>query len=411
LAAVVALGGEHHIPVHEHEAIGFTDIFTALAIESAPALLMAFALAALVQIALPGAWPRRMRAGGGAAGAARGVVFGLPLPICSCGVVPLYEALVAQAVPATAALAFLVAAPALGIDSVLISLPLLGGSFTAVRVAAAVFVALLVGLAVGRAIEGRRPAPLEPAAERPHEPRSAWRRVRAGLRFGFGDVADHTAPWIVLGMALASLAEPALRAGWLAALPWGVDVVLFALLGMPIYVPASGAIPLVAVLINKGLSPGAALALLLTGPVINAMSFGVLARLHGRRAAAAFGALVAACAVGLGLLANLVLPGVDGIALYQEASSNASALQVVCLAGFVLVVALSVLRQGPRGFVGQILSPYGPRPHSHGDDDGEGGHDHGHAHEPARDHRRADGEDRVHGSGRQVAGHSRHRAG
>jgi uncharacterized protein len=374
LVAVVALGAEHHIPHRDHESMEFGDIFTALVMESAPALLLAFALAGIVQVVLRRAPMRWMQTGNPTTEAMRGVAFGLPLPICSCGVIPLYQTLVTQSVPATAAMAFLVATPELGIDSVLISLPLLGVEFTTVRVVAATAVALFIGAVLGRMVQRRWPV-TRPAAESAHEePRPLLERVRAGLRFGFGEVVDHTAPWIILGIAIASLAEPALRSEWLMALPWGIDVLLFAVLGMPTYVCASGATPLVAVLVHKGVSPGAALAFLLTGPATNATTFGVLARLHGPRVALLFGGMMAALAVGLGLLVNIFMPRVDGIALYAEATADATAFEVVALVAFTAVIALSVLRQGPRGFLGQIFSPYGEADHDHRD------HDHGHAH-------------------------------
>jgi hypothetical protein len=134
------------------------------------------------------------------------------------------------------------------------------------------------------------------------------------------------------------------------------------------------------VLIHKGLSPGAALAFLLTGPATNATTFGVLSRLHGPRIAVAFGAGMALLTVGLGLAVNLALPHIEGIALYEAASQEPSLIQVVSLAALTLVLALSVLRQGPRGFVAQILAPYGKDEHEHGD------HEHGDREHHHHDH-------------------------
>ncbi len=152
-------------------------------------------------------------------------------------------------------------------------------------------------------------------------------------------------------------------------------MLLFALLGMPFYVCASGATPLAAVLIHKGVSPGAALAFLLVGPVTNGTTFGVLARLHSPRIALAFGGMMAGLTVGIGLLANLFMPRGHGIALYAEASADASAFQILAVIAFTVVIALSVLRQGPRGFVAQILNPYGDDRH---DDHSHGMPDHAH---------------------------------
>ena len=373
LGAVIALGGEHYIPHHGHDSLAFADIFMGLALESAPPLLLAFALAGLFPVVLPRAPLRWMRTGRPASEAARGVAFGIPLAICSCGVVPLYQTLMLQGVPATAGMAFLVATPELGIDSVMISLPLLGLDFTIVRLVCAAAVAIVVGAVVGRLAPDRPVSASAPSAFL-SSPDGLLGRLRAGLRFGFGEIVDHTAPWILLGLAVAAVAEPALKGDWITALPWGADVAIFALLGMPLYVCASGATPFVAVLIHNGVSPGAALAFLLTGPATNVTTFGILSQLHGRRIALMFGALMAGLTIGLGFAINLALPDLSGIAVHDAAGHDPSLLQVASLAGLTLVLALSILRQGPRGFVGQILTPFGPADDDH--------HDHDHDHEP-----------------------------
>ena len=78
------------------------------------------------------------------------MAFGLPIPICSCGVVPIYRSLVGQGVPASAALSFMIATPELSIDALLITLPLLGGEFTVVRIFCAVILAIGIGWLFGR---------------------------------------------------------------------------------------------------------------------------------------------------------------------------------------------------------------------------------------------------------------------
>lgn len=332
------------------DGLSFVDTFVTLAFESAPALLFAFVGAGLVRAFLaPGstAWISR---GPAALQATKGMAFGLPLPVCSCGVLPLYEGLVRAGVPTTAGVAFLIATPELGLDAILISIPLLGGELTLARIAAAAVVALLAALLIGRLLPMR--APVERSAATPSIPRGA--RLRAGLRFGLVDLVDHTLPWVVLGLGVAAVCEPVLAHAGLRALPAGVDVLLFALIGAPLYVCATGATPLAAVLIHAGVSPGAALAFLLTGPATNLTTFGVLARLHGRRGAALFGIGVLGLAVGVGLLVNLALPAPLVPPLHQAAASHASPLQVVCLAALGLLLLGALFRQGPRGIIRQI---------------------------------------------------------
>ena len=260
---LVALLADTHMPLQRSlGGIDFVNTFTTLTLESAPALLLAFALAGLVQVYLPQASLGWMRTGRPWRDSMRGVLFGLPLPICSCGVIPLYRSLINRGVPAAAAMAFLVATPELGLDAVLISLPLLGADMTVARVVASVAVALVVGAVVGTMADSvRAGVPAIASYGTQDVVRSTfWYRVRVGLRFGFGEIVDHIGPWLLLGLVIASFAEPLIEGEWITSLPFGVDVALFAVLGMPVYVCASGATPLIAVLIHKGISPGAALA-------------------------------------------------------------------------------------------------------------------------------------------------------
>lgn len=361
IAGLVLVGflADTHMPEHlQPGSIDFVDTFMTLALESAPALILAFALAGLVQVFLPHASMRWMRSGNPFGESARGVAFGLPLPICSCGVIPLYRTLVLGGVPATAAMAFLVATPELGLDAILISWPLLGADLTIARVVAAGIVALAVGFLVGRLAE-KTQRHIAPASELPAAVQhNLWTRIRLGLRFGFGEIVDHVGPWLLLGLVIASLVEPMISGRWLALLPWGVEVVIFALLGMPAYVCASGATPLVAVLIHKGVSPGAALAFLLAGPATNITTFGVLTQLHGRHIALAFAGTIAGMAIGLGLLVNVFMGDADGIRLHETVHEDPGLISIISLALLVVVFALSLIRQGPRAYVGQVLSPH-----------------------------------------------------
>lgn len=399
LALVVVLAETHMVLPRIHAGAGFGDTFLILLFESAPALLLAFALAGLVQVCLPKASLGWMRTGAPFGEAARGMAFGLPLPICSCGVIPLYQSLIQQGVPATAAMAFLVATPELGLDAVLLSWPLLGAELTLARVVAAAAVALLVGVLVGRVAESLRPAKAERADSSAMPRGTMLGRIRLGLRYGFGEIVDHTGPWLLLGLIVASLVEPLIEAEWLASLPWGVDVVLFAIIGMPIYVCASGATPLVAVLMHKGISAGAALAFLLAGPATNLTTFGVLAKLHNRRIAFWFAVAIAGSAVLLGLIVNIAMPSAGTIALHEQVEDVGGPFQIACVAVLAVVFAASLIRQGPRAFIAQVTSPLSGH-HDHGHDHDHGHrHDHGHAHDHGHRHDHGHGEGHRHDHG------------
>ncbi len=356
LAALVVVDDGHPLTAAMAGHLEATEAFVTLTLESAPALLLAFVGAGLVRALLPDTALRWLGRGGATSQAMRGMAVGLPLPVCSCGVLPLYEALVKRGAPPAAALAFLVATPELGVDAFLISLPLLGVEIAIARLLAAAAVALLVALVVSRLI--RAPQATADAAQANASRGSLGERLRDGLRYGTVDLFDTTAPWVVTGLVIASAAEPLLDTGVLSAIPRGWDVPLLALVGLPIYVCATGSTPLVAVLLHKGLSPGAGVAFLLTAPATNATTFGVLSKLHGRRVAVAFGVMAAVGAITAGLLANQWVSPVEALGLHDAADAAPPWYQSASAAVLALALGASLLRRGPRALVGEVVAPH-----------------------------------------------------
>ncbi|NNM00233.1 MAG: hypothetical protein HKO62_05745, partial [Gammaproteobacteria bacterium] len=349
IAAVMAQPHGHH---HAHTtAPHFIDTMLSLALVSAPALIAGYGLAGLIGILLTPQRAQWLRGGARWRQSLRGMAFGLPLPVCSCGVLPLYHTLVRRGAPATAAMAFLIATPELGLDALLLSLPLLGTELTIARLVAAIVVALGVSLLVGRLVA----AP--PAPERaPDDERAPPHRLRDGLRFGFVELFDHTMPWILTGLFIAALVEPLLRHAALAQVPALIQVPLFALIGIPAYVCASGATPIAAVAIAGGVSPGAALAFLIAGPATNVTTFGVLSQLHGRSIAAAFGIAVTFAAVVCGWTVDAMAPGAGAATVLHDHEAS-SPVNIICLALLGLLLLMSLFRQGPRGMLTQVLAP------------------------------------------------------
>ncbi len=392
LLAVVAVseGATGH-----HGGIEFLERFVVLTATSAPALVIAYLFAGLLFAYMPAGSIRWMSKGGSLAQAARGMIVGLPLPVCSCGVVPLYQTLVRRGAAPAAAMAFLVATPELGLDAVFLSIPLLGAQMTGIRLVAAAAAALLVGWWVGAWVQRRGVSAVDDGPqicegcgcsltpEGELTPSAEERSPMGALRVGFGSVVDDTAPWIVVGLAIAAIAAPLLAQGWLARLPAGIDVLLFAAIGFPTYVCASSATPLVAALMAGGLSPGAAVAFLITGPATNVTTLGVLSSLHGRAAALRFAGTLVALSVGMGLLLNLGLGAVDlGVPSLESLTEEAPGpIELVALGALTILVAASIARRGIRAFAREVTDGMGVG----------GEHDHGHDHAHGQAHGQGDG--------------------
>jgi len=351
LAGFALLDPDHHM----NSMSMAMETFMHLALESAPALLAAYIVAGAIQVFFPDILAGSLRGGTRMGQAARGALLGLPVNICSCGVVPVYKGLIQRGIPAPAAMAFLVAAPEVGVASMLLSFRLLGMELTLVRVAVAVVLALFMGVWIGGAVK-RTEEGAEQSCCNCGPDATLAERIKAGLAFGFSDVVDQTVPWLLVGMGVAAVLAPLLRPEITALLPAGLDVPMMALIGVPVYVCASGSTPLAAVLIAGGLSPGAAIAFLLTGPATNVTTFGILSGMHGKRVAVMFAVGVGGGAIVLGYLANLMLPDTVSLPLGEAVHEGHGMFSWISLAVMAVLTITSLFRQGTRGFVSRVVT-------------------------------------------------------
>ncbi|MCB9646594.1 MAG: permease [Deltaproteobacteria bacterium] len=399
LGAAVGVAGLAWLPVPPAEAPGsfthellFSQAFLHLALDAAPALLAGYALAgAAVGVLSPPdrAWLDR----GGALGRAlKGLGFAVPRPICSCEVLPEFEGQQDAGIRGPGPLAFLLGAPGLRLEAVPLSAALLGLPFTVVRFVSSALLGAGAALLLDRLVRpASHPAQHEHDQhehdhhehehdhhehdqhehEHDHRHDPTPGRLACALRFGALEVVGHTAAWVVMGLGAAALLNADQVSAWLAAVPPDLDVPLFALLGLPLYVCASGATPLTAALIFAGVSPGAALAFLLTGPAHDVATAVAVRRRFGGRAALAFGAVVVIGASGLGTLANVALGPADLPLLHGGDEPAHGVLSWASLAAVTLLFAAALLRHGPRRLLKTIISG-APGAHEH--------HHHGHEH-------------------------------
>ncbi|MDP2340225.1 MAG: permease [Deltaproteobacteria bacterium] len=364
---LVLLTRDHPILASTAGELDFTTSFLTLALAAAPALVAALgarALATVVTTRFPAGLASSSGERGGSTlqNAATGVVAGSLRWLCACAVVPLFEQVVRRRASVAAAVAFLVAAPELSFPSVFLSISLLGAPFTLLRVVSAVVLAIVAAVVVGRM------APASEAAEAAVvvvDPANAEEGIKERLLRSF----DHTAPWLLAGVVVAALIEPLLSPSVLMAIPRALEVPLYALIGVPVYVCGHGSAPIAAVLLHKGASAGAVVALLLAAPATNLATLGLLSRLLSKRVAIVFAAVIFACASIAGVAVNGLAAGVDVvIPPLHIAATGFSAIELACLCLLIALLISSVARQGVRGFLGQILHPL---------DDAKGGHLHG----------------------------------
>ncbi len=338
-----------------------------LFVETAPAMLLGVLGAGLLRTMVPARPDAWLRGGGSAVQSLRGLLFGLPLQVCSCGVLPVAQRLLRASLPVAAVTAFMVGTPEFDVGGFVLSVRLLGLPLALARLVAGAALAFAVGLAaaaVARRIPLRVSAsPLRPKGMlsapqtmvnlRPPADRSLAGVLRAGL-----DSFDQVAAWYVFGLLLAAGFEAAVAPLTLARALGAWDVPLTAVLAVPIYVCAQGATPLAAMMVHKGLSPGAALALLLVGPATNVAAWRMLRHSLGARVAWTFAGASVVGAVALGMLANRVVPARSLPQIHALASHQHAPWELGVATVLALLLARSVLRLGPRAWIA-TMSPSG----------------------------------------------------
>ena len=286
-------------------------------------------------------------------------LLGIPIPLCSCGVLPAAAALKKQGANNGAVTSFLISTPESGIDSISITYALMDPIMTVARPVAAFFTAIVAGITenlLGRPDMNRNVVPdlscpvdgccdgrnCSPAEHRRHH--SFAEKIRAGVRFAFGDVWGDLAAWFFVGLLLSGMITVLIPESLFSRyLGGGFGAMLIMLgVGIPIYICASASTPIAAALILQGVSPGAALVFLLTGPATNITSLTVLARVLGRRATAIYLSTIALCAVGFGLLVDRLYRawGISAKAVVGQAGEAIP--HSLELAGAVVVLLLSI---------------------------------------------------------------------
>ena len=257
----------------------------------APYLLLGLVLAGALHVFVPSHLVKHYLSGSGPMAVVRSALAGIPLPLCSCGVIPVAGHLRREGAGKGATATFLATTPSTGIDSVAATWGMLGPVFAGVRLVYAIITGLLVGWLVDGLDRKNDAASVPEVAEScdlPTEtmaPKSWGARVKSAFDHAFGDLLLSLRKWLLLGIGLGGLLAWLLPSnsfdGWLASRPLAYLAMMLA--SGPLYVCATGAIPIAAALVAKGMSPGAALIFLAVGPATNTANLAFLWGTLGRR--------------------------------------------------------------------------------------------------------------------------------
>ncbi|MCX5632451.1 MAG: permease [Phycisphaerae bacterium] len=269
--------------------------------QMSPYLLFGFAVAGVLKVLIPTSFVQKHLGGKGIRPVFWASLFGVPLPLCSCGVIPVAMSLHKQGAGKGATIAFLLSTPQTGIDSILVTLALLGPVFMIARPVIALITGVIGGIAVD--LFDRKDFTIAP--DRDEEDSSGSKsKLVTGFRHAFVVLPRDIGTAMLIGLIIAAIISVAVPDDFFAekiGTGFGAMIVMM-LVGIPLYVCATASVPIAAALIAKGLSPGAALVFLMTGPATNAASLIIIWKILGRRTAIIYILTVALCALASGLL-------------------------------------------------------------------------------------------------------------
>ena len=273
--------------------------------EMAPYLLFGFFVAGILSIVISQRMVERHLGGAGFLPVVKASVFGVPLPLCSCGVIPVSASLRNRGASRGATTSFLLSTPQTGVDSVLVTFSLLGPVFAVFRPLAA-FASGLLGGSLVNVVEPGNDSIEATSAEENHAWDTSWKShgIAKAFKYGFVTLPKDISKPLILGLILAGFISTIVPDDFFArVLGTGlVSKLIMMLVGLPVYVCATASVPVAAALIAKGVSPGAAFVFLTTGPATNAATIAMVWKLLGKRTALVYLGTVAATALVGGMV-------------------------------------------------------------------------------------------------------------
>ncbi len=284
-------------------------------VEMSPYLLFGFFVAVVLSVFVSKQLVERHLGGKGILPLIKASLFGIPLPLCSCGVIPVSMSLHKHGASKGSTISFLLSTPQTGVDSIFVTLSLLGPIFAIFRPLAALATGLVGGLLVDAFDRKREIDNLERTRcnDECCQDGKFSKRIVNGLRYGFITLPRDIGRPMLLGLVIAALITAIVPDGFFAEkLGTGIlPMLVMMVLGIPVYVCATASVPVAAALILKGLTPGAALVFLMTGPATNAAGFVTIWKQLGSRTAILYLLTVSGCAVLGGIILDYIAIGVN----------------------------------------------------------------------------------------------------
>lgn len=283
--------------------------------QMAPYLLFGFLFAGILHIFLKPETIARHLGHNNFGAVLKASLFGIPLPLCSCGVIPAALSLRKEGASKGATLSFLISTPTTGVDSILATFALLGGFFAIYRVLVSFFAALLVGLAANLLIPDTHAYAKETKSEckccgGTHKEcaHGIGDKIKGVFTYAFDTLLHDAAGWLFAGLVIGGIISYVTPDDFIHNYVGGglPAILLMLIIGIPMYICSSGSIPIAAALMLKGLNPGAAFAFLVAGPATNTVTMAVVLKQLGKGALTLYLFSIAVSSIVFGLVLDFL---------------------------------------------------------------------------------------------------------
>ncbi len=288
--------------------VSFLEDFIAILSEMAPYLLLGFFFAGILYAFIPQKKIERYFNGNILKSSVLASVFGIPLPLCSCGVIPTGTAFYKNGASKGGTVSFLISTPQTGVDSILATFSLLGLPFAIIRPFAALVTGITGGLITG--VVTRNETETRTYRDQTEVKKPFSHKLVDIFRYGFVEFIQDISKWLVIGLVLAAVISAFIPNEFFELLNLSpiLQMLMILVVSIPLYICATGSIPLAAILILKGINPGAAFVLLMAGPATNAATITMIGKVLGKRSLFTYLATIIVGALGFGLIIGYVLP-------------------------------------------------------------------------------------------------------
>lgn len=297
--------------------------------EMAPWLLLGLIFAGALKVYFPEKKVTQYMGKPNTRSAVNASLLGIPMPLCSCGVIPTGISFFKNGASKGATNSFLISTPQTGVDSIFATYSMLGWIFALLRPIVA-FVTGIIGGILTNLLTKEKPAPPNPFGSFKIDSAALGKKdescdddcgchekaapkgngfVRAA-HYAFIELLQDIAKWLIIGFLIAALISVILPDDFFSSFKgWGIlEILIILAASVPIYICATGSIPIAAVLLLKGVSPGAALVFLMAGPATNVATMTVVGSTMGRKSLYVYLGTIIIGATLFGLLTNWLIP-------------------------------------------------------------------------------------------------------